>query len=68
MSKVQYPEIAIFWGLIYSLVILENGPEMYLKEVLVLTLIVIVAAFATRIIAVHFGLRSLFLGRSPQKE
>lgn len=57
-----YPEIAAFWGFIYSAIIFVYGAELILKQVLVLTIVTIALAFATRILVVHFGLRSIFLG------
>lgn len=56
-----YPEIAVFWGLVYSLVILAYGAELNLKEVLLLTFGVIGATFLTRLGVVHFGIQSVFL-------
>ncbi len=60
-----YPEIALVWGLVYSLVILFKGPELHVREVVLLTITVMLAAFVSRILVVQFRLRSVFLGRSP---
>lgn len=57
-----YPEIAIFWAWIYSLVIMSRGHDLTLREVLQLTIIVMLAAFITRILVVQFGMKSIFLG------
>ena len=62
-----YPEIALLWGLVYSLVILSKGPELNVREVALLTVVVMLAAFLSRILVVQFRLRSLFLGRSPPR-
>ncbi|MFQ3670741.1 MAG: transporter substrate-binding domain-containing protein [Verrucomicrobiia bacterium] len=58
-----YPEIALVWGLVYSVAILERGAELSLTDIVTLTTGVMVAMFVTRVLVVHFGLRSLFLGR-----
>jgi polar amino acid transport system substrate-binding protein len=58
-----YPEIAVFWAWIFSLVIIFRAQDLTLQEVLLLTLSVMAAIFVTRILVLHFGLRSIFLGR-----
>jgi len=63
-----YPEIAILWGLVYSLVILIWGGDLSLRAVLLVTIGVMISAFLTRILVVHFGLQSIFLGFRPSKE
>ncbi|QVL48258.1 MAG: TRIC cation channel family protein [Thiocapsa sp.] len=57
-----YPEIALFWGLVYSLVIYFHGQEPLLGTVMMTTVVVIIAGFLSRILVVHFGWQSLFLG------
>ena len=59
-----YPEIALVWGLVYSLVILSKGPELNVREVVLLTIVVMLAAFVSRILVVQVRLLSVFLGRS----
>ncbi|MBK5969299.1 MULTISPECIES: TRIC cation channel family protein [Thiorhodovibrio] len=56
-----YPEIALFWGLIYSLMIYFIGPDLLLSTVLMMTITVIIAGFLSRIVVVHFAWHSLFI-------
>lgn len=57
-----YPEIAIFWAWIFSLAIIYRGQDFTLREVLLLTVCTMLAIFLTRILVVHFGWKSIFLG------
>ncbi len=58
-----YPEIALVWGLVYSIAILVIGMNLRLETTLALTITVMAAAFATRILVVQFRIPSIFLGR-----
>ncbi len=57
-----YPEIAIFWAWIYSIVIIVRAQDLTVNEVLLLTIFVMLAIFLTRIFVVQFNLMSIFLG------
>ncbi len=63
-----YPEIAFVWGLGYALVLLAWQDDLALVPVVLLTIFVLLGAFLTRIAVVHFGWRSIFLGRRPSGE
>lgn len=63
-----YPEIAVVWGLGYALVLLAWQDDLSLVPVVLLTVFILLGAFLTRIAVVHFGWRSLFLGRRPPGE
>lgn len=63
LKGVIYPELALFWGLIYSLIIYFAGQDLLLSTVLIMTIVIIVAGFFSRILVVHFGWRSIFLQR-----
>jgi polar amino acid transport system substrate-binding protein len=63
-----YPEIAVVWGLGYALVLLAWQDDLSLVPVVLLTVFILLGAFFTRIAVVHFGWRSLFLGRRPPGE
>ncbi len=59
-----YPEIALVWGLAYSLVIIFSGAQLDPKEMLMLTLVVLGAIVVTRLLVVQFGMHSVFMGMS----
>jgi polar amino acid transport system substrate-binding protein len=59
-----YPEIAIFWAWIYSLIIIYRGQDFALREVLLLTTGIMLAIFLTRLLVIHYGWKSIFLGRA----
>jgi polar amino acid transport system substrate-binding protein len=61
-----YPEVAFVWGLVYSLVILLQGMDLKIDTTFTLTLAVMVAAFITRILVIHFSIPSIFLGQRPR--
>ena len=63
-----YPEIALVWGLVYSIAILVLGMDLGLETTLALTITVMAAAFATRILVVQFDIPSIFLGSRPRVE
>jgi polar amino acid transport system substrate-binding protein len=63
-----YPEIAVFWGLGYALVLLAWQDDLSLVRVVLLTVFILLGAFFTRIAVVHFGWRSIFLGRRSAEE
>jgi len=63
-----YPEIAVVWGLGYALVLLAWQDDLSLVPVVLLTVFILLGAFFTRIAVVHFGWRSLFLGRRSAEE
>lgn len=63
-----YPEIAVVWGLGYALVLLAWQDDLALVPVVALTVFVLLGAFLTRLAVVHFGWRSVFLGRRPAGE
>lgn len=62
-----YPEIALVWGLGFSLFISWEVTRLSLTEIFYGTIIAILGALVTRLLVVHFGLRSLFMGR-PEAE
>lgn len=62
-----YPEIAIFWAWIYSLFIIYRAQDLTVREVLILTIFVMLAIFLTRIFVVHFNLKSIFLGLKSKR-
>lgn len=59
-----YPEIALLWGLAYSLVIIIWGAQLDPKEMLVFTLVVLAGIVLTRLLVVQFEIRSVFMGLS----
>ncbi|EIC19393.1 TRIC cation channel family protein [Thiorhodovibrio frisius] len=61
LKGTLYPEIALFWGLVYSLMIHFIGPDLLLSTVLMMTITVIIAGFLSRIVVINFGWHSLFL-------
>ncbi|GAB4251635.1 MAG: hypothetical protein OHK005_18820 [Candidatus Methylacidiphilales bacterium] len=61
-----YPEIALVGGWVYSLVILVRGENLMLTEILWLTVAVMTAMLALRLLVVHFKVRSIFLGLAPR--
>lgn len=58
-----YPEIALLWGLAFSLFISWEATRLDPVEITYGILIVILGALATRLLVVHYGWRSLFLGK-----
>lgn len=64
-----YPEIAIFWAWVFSLAIIFRAQDLTLREVLWLTISVILAIFLTRILVVELNVTSFFLGpKSPPQK
>ncbi len=63
-----YPEIALVGGLLYSLAILHQGEDLTLETMLWLTVMIMLTILATRVLVVHYGVRSLFLGLPPKAE
>lgn len=61
-----YPEIALFWGLIFSLFISWEATRLDPVEISYGIIVVILGALATRLLVVHYGWRSLFLGRAER--
>lgn len=62
-----YPEIALLWGLVFSLFISWEATRLDPVEISYGTVLVILGALATRLLVVHCGLRSLFLGREGNR-
>ena len=57
-----YPEIAIFWGFVYSAAIISRSSSLELSGIFWLTLGVLVGIVTTRVVVLHLGIRCLFLG------
>ena len=53
-----YAEVALFWGFLFSIYLLWRIPEIHPEELLLAVVVVVVGGFATRMAAVHFGLRN----------
>jgi len=57
-----YPEIALFWGLVYSVFIITWETDLDLRGILLLTVCSVVGGLLSRLGVVHFRLESIFLG------
>lgn len=54
-----YPEVALLWGLVLSLFLTWHTRVIDPNHILIAVMLTVLGAFATRMAAVHFGIRSL---------
>lgn len=56
-----YPEISLFWGLLFSLFLLWETPRLHLREVQAGVLVAMAGILLSRWAVLHFEVQSLFL-------